>query len=213
MGDFPTPGDLNAEVNRVYRERLPTAPARLSRNAPEHEWLRQQWLDIRDEVLNNWVNGLYWERFPDGPMTLDPENPDHNYYVNGWIEIRDAIMDNSPLPPDHDDGGDNPDPPDWMSQVSYDIHKALEDNWHEVPQELQGDVRLFASDGVELVRSAWEAGLITHEHSYDGGWQSEKLLLFTEGHELWLGAVISAWWENGVIRAYLALSTNPVSDP
>lgn len=207
MGDFPTRDDLYAEVNNVYRERLPTAPVRLSRAAPEHEWLRQQWLDMRDEVLNQWVNGLYWERYPDGPMTLDPENPDHNDYVNGWIEIRDAIMDNSPLPPDDDDNGDNPDPPDWMSHVSYDIHKALEEHWDEVPPELQADVRLFASDGVEIVRKAWEAGLITHERSYDDGWESEPLILFTE--ELWLMAKISAWWEDGLIRAYLAFGTRP----
>jgi hypothetical protein len=199
VGDFPTRDDLYAEVNREYRSRLPTAPERLSRTAPEHEWLREQWLDIRDEVLNKWVNGLYWERFPDGPPTLDPENPDHNYYVNGWIEIRDAIMDNSPLPPVDDD---NVDPPDVLSQVSYDIYASLNANWHEIPPEHQDDLRLFASDGPEEVRQAWEAGLITHDRL--DGWECEPLIIMTA--EWNVLAKISAWWEDGLVHAYLAVA-------
>ncbi len=191
MAEVPTREEIYAQVDERFRASVPDAPAKLSGTKPEHEWYRQQWLEIRDQAVNDWTDSLYWARYPDGPEKIDPENPDHNRYVNGWIEIRDAIMSNSPLPPVDDE-----DLVVDMSPARWGIQQSLHEILAEVPSELHNDVRAFGDEAVDLIYEAYHLSVVGR--SRDSAWSSDWHDLPRRPNEaLWRLRVVAWWDENG----------------
>jgi hypothetical protein len=86
---LPTRDQLNAEVDRQFREQYPQAPERLD---PDQAAWVNAWLGIRDQVLNAWTDEVLFRFFPDAGQ-LDPNNPNDAQLIEYWTDIRDQIRD------------------------------------------------------------------------------------------------------------------------
>jgi hypothetical protein len=151
--DYPTREQLYAEVDDWFRSERPDAPAKFSKDAPEHEALRKEWVGIRDVILAEYVNRVYWEVYPDAPIKIDPADPAHDRYEKGWLEIRDQIMSAAPQPPVHEGERD-------LSRIRASALEHIEYRLTEIREELHSDIRATIETMVDNYRSAIETGAI-----------------------------------------------------
>ena len=100
---IPTQAQLYEEVDRRFAIEQPDAPRRLDPDDPNQAAWVARWLELRDEVLNDWTNFVFNEYFPDRG-TLDASDPDAEY----WRDIQHQIgtgesgrwsWDQPPVPP------------------------------------------------------------------------------------------------------------------
>ena len=59
---------------------------------PDHQSWVDEWLRIRDEVLNETTNHYFFEQYPAAPAHLDPDDTDQVGYVAEWLRIRDELL-------------------------------------------------------------------------------------------------------------------------
>jgi hypothetical protein len=90
----PTRTELNAEVDRQFRGRHPDAPKRLDDDDPGQAPLVEEWLEIRDGVVNEWTDRVFFERFP-AAGKLDPNDPGDKQLIEYWLDIRNQIRDDA----------------------------------------------------------------------------------------------------------------------
>ena len=95
-GTLPTPRQLNAEVDRRFREFFPDAPKRLDPNDPKQAKLVDTWLGLRDAILNEWTDRVFFSFFPHAPKRLDPNRSDDAPLIDFWTDIRRQIRDGPP---------------------------------------------------------------------------------------------------------------------
>jgi hypothetical protein len=186
MAQVPTREEIYAEVDRLFRQDFPDAPARLS-NRREDEWYRDTWLAIRDKVLYSLTDHVFYEHAPDAPYPLDPnsDSDDDKRYVREWIEIRDRIMDNAPFPPvgDVDDLID-------MSDVRQGIEQSLKDVLEETSADLHDEIRSVAATAPDKIYDAFLMG----DLAYGGTWRSDPVPLV--GPEGAWRLYVEAWWDS-----------------
>jgi hypothetical protein len=91
----PTRTELHAEVDRLFREQHPDAPAKLDPKDPDQSDLVHAWLAIRDKVANEWTNKVFFEHFP-AAGKLDPTDPGDQQLIDYWLDIRNLIRDGTP---------------------------------------------------------------------------------------------------------------------
>lgn len=84
---LPTRPQLNAEVDRIFREFFPNAPKRLDPNDPTQADLVDTWLGIRDGILDQWTDIIFFSFFPNAPKKLDPSKPDDAQLIEFWGDI------------------------------------------------------------------------------------------------------------------------------
>lgn len=94
---IPTRDELNAEVDRQFRDHFPSAPERLDPDDPAHEGMVKEWVVIRDDVLNDWTNEVFYDFFPEigRGNKIDPNNPEHAAYIDYWNDIHSQIKEGS----------------------------------------------------------------------------------------------------------------------
>jgi hypothetical protein len=90
----PTQAQLHDEVDRIYHERHADAPYRLDPDDPDHRPYVDIWLEIRDDVVNEWANTVFFEYFPHAGK-LDPNDPNDANLIEYWLDIRDQIRDDA----------------------------------------------------------------------------------------------------------------------
>jgi hypothetical protein len=90
----PSQAQLYDEVDRLYHERHPDAPYKLDRDDPEHRPWVERWLEIRDDVVNEWTNQVFFTWFPSAGK-LDPNDPADGEMIRCWLDIRDQIRDDA----------------------------------------------------------------------------------------------------------------------
>lgn len=56
---IPTRDELNAAVDKLYLERHPDAPNPIDPDNPDHRPWQDEWLAIREEVVNQWVDNIF----------------------------------------------------------------------------------------------------------------------------------------------------------
>ena len=85
--------ELNAEVDRVFRDWFPDAPERLDPDDAEQATMVQEWARLRDDTLNIWTNEAFYEFFPEIAQgtKIDPSNPEHAGYADYWNDIYHQI--------------------------------------------------------------------------------------------------------------------------
>jgi hypothetical protein len=199
MGQVPTREQLYEEVDRLFRQEFPDAPAVLSRG-PADEWYRDAWLGIRDNVLNTLTDEIFFDGAPGAPYPLDPDNDAHDTYVKEWIEIRNMVLDNAPMLPigDIDDDKHFVD----MYYVRAGIEDSLQDVLAEAPESIHAEIRTHGATADAKVYDAFLVGDI----STGATWWSEPIVWnFPEG--TWR-LYIAAWWEESndqSLHARLAL--------
>ena len=99
MANYKTKEELYAEVDRLFRDEYPDAPAQLSKDDPSQEALRRDWLTYRDVVLSSEADRIYWELHPEAPIKIDPQDPAQHRWVAVWNEIYQRVASFSPQPP------------------------------------------------------------------------------------------------------------------
>jgi hypothetical protein len=151
--EYPTREQLYAEVDAWFRSERPSAPAKFSKDAPEHAELRKEWIGIRDVILAEYVNRVYWELYPDAPIKIDPDDPAHDRYERGWLEIRDRIMSAAPQPPVHEGELD-------LSRVRASCLEHIEYVMDQIREELYSDLRATVETMVDNYRTAIDTGVI-----------------------------------------------------
>lgn len=92
---IPTRRQLNNEVDRQFRERYPDAPDSLDRNNPRHARFITAWLELRDDVLNEWTDNVFHEFFP-AVGSLDRNDPSQAEFIDYWTDIRHQILEDAP---------------------------------------------------------------------------------------------------------------------
>jgi hypothetical protein len=92
---LPTREQLNHEVDRRFFAANPGAPARLDPDDPSHAALVNDWLERRDDLLNEWVGDVFRRFYPDAGR-LDPNDSNDAQLIEFWLDIRDAIRDGTP---------------------------------------------------------------------------------------------------------------------
>jgi hypothetical protein len=95
-GTLPTRKQLNAEVDRMFREFLPDAPKKLDPKDPKQADLVDTWLGIRDGILDQWTDKVFFSFFPNAPKKLDPSKSDDAQLIKFWSDIRHQIRDGPP---------------------------------------------------------------------------------------------------------------------
>ena len=58
----PSQAQLYDEVDRLYHEHHPDAPYKLDPDDPEHRPWVERWLEIRDDVANEWTNEVFFSQ-------------------------------------------------------------------------------------------------------------------------------------------------------
>jgi hypothetical protein len=91
----PTRAQLHEEVDRQFRDRYPSAPTQLDPDDPEQAELVAAWLELRDEVVNEWTDAIFAQLFPDTGR-LDPADSNHAHLIEYWLDLRDQIRDDAP---------------------------------------------------------------------------------------------------------------------
>ena len=87
---IPTQTQLYEEVDRRFAADHPDAPQRLDPDDPnQHQWV-QEWLQIRDQTLNEWTDYVFYEFFPYA-QRLDPSNPGDTDLIEYWKDIQHQI--------------------------------------------------------------------------------------------------------------------------
>ena len=87
---IPTKAQLFEEVDRRFAADHPDAPQRLDPDDPNQQQWVQDWVQIREQILNEWTDYVFFEFFPDG-HTLDPSNPDDAVLIEYWKDIQHQI--------------------------------------------------------------------------------------------------------------------------
>ena len=160
--EYPTREQLYAEVDDWFRSERPDAPATFSKDAPEHEALRKEWIGIRDVILAEYVNRVYWELYPDAPIKIDPADPAHDRYERGWLEIRDQIMSAAPQPPVHEGELD-------LSRIRASCLEHIEYRLDEIREELHSDIRATVETMVDNYRTALRDGTVSSDDQWRSG--------------------------------------------
>jgi hypothetical protein len=93
---LPTRQQLNAEVDRMFREFFPDAPKQLDPNDPKQADLVETWLGVRDAILDQWTDRVFFSFFPNAPKKLDPNRPEDAQLIDFWTDIRQQIRDGMP---------------------------------------------------------------------------------------------------------------------
>jgi hypothetical protein len=93
---LPTMQQLDAEVDRVFREFFPDAPKHLDPDDPKQTELVDTWFGIRDGILDEWTDQVFFSFFPRAPRKLDPNNPDDAQLIDFWTDMRRQIRDGVP---------------------------------------------------------------------------------------------------------------------
>lgn len=94
---LPTTEELNAEVDRQFHDSFPSAPEKLDPDDPAQDSFVQEWLGIRDRVLNDWTDGIFYDFFPEitRGTRLDPGNSAHAQYIDYWNDIYHQLKNGS----------------------------------------------------------------------------------------------------------------------
>jgi hypothetical protein len=92
---IPTQAQLYEEVDRRFAAEHPDAPQRLDPDDPNQQQWVQQWLEIRDQTLNEWTDYVFYEYFPDAHR-LDPANPEDADLIAYWKDIQHQINTGEP---------------------------------------------------------------------------------------------------------------------
>lgn len=87
---IPTQAQLYEEVDRRFAAQHPDAPQRLDPDDPNQQQWVQEWLQIRDQTLNEWTDYVFYEFFPDAHK-LDPSNPADADLIEYWKDIEHQI--------------------------------------------------------------------------------------------------------------------------
>lgn len=90
---LPTRPQLNAEVDRMFREFFPDAPKRLDPTDSKQADLVDTWLGVRDGILDQWTDRVFFSFFPNAPRKLDPSKSDDAQLIEFWGDIRHQIRD------------------------------------------------------------------------------------------------------------------------
>jgi hypothetical protein len=186
MVDWPTREELYAQVDEWFRRDHPDAPARLSADAPGHAEWREDWLRMRDVLLDEIVNRAYWDMHPDAPIKIDPDNPAHERYEAIWLALRQAILVNAPEPPL--DAGEID-----VSQLRSMCYELVAYRWDEIREELHSDIRAtietMIDNYVTAVRDGtapniWESGIVelTSNEDPDHKVKIQLHAMFYQGH-------------------------------
>jgi hypothetical protein len=93
---LPSRQQLNAEVDRVFREFFPNSPRQLDPDDPKQADLVDSWLGVRDGILDEWTDRVFFSFFPKAPRRLDPNNPDDAQLIDFWTDMRQQIRDGVP---------------------------------------------------------------------------------------------------------------------
>ena len=87
---IPTQAQLFEEVDRQFAEAHPDAPQRLDPDDPNQQQWVQEWIQLRDQILNDWTDYVFYEHFP-AANRLDPNNPDDADLIAYWKDIHHQI--------------------------------------------------------------------------------------------------------------------------
>jgi hypothetical protein len=197
---IPSRDELYGEVDKLFREKHPSAPARLSRTSATHAEWRRDWLEMRDVLLNAVVDRIYWQRHPQAPLQIDPNDPEHDAYRQYWLDIRGAIMGNAPEPEDRDGDG--------LADVDVSGVRARYDYVIETHAVLYGrddlavPVREFSERALGYAAAAAAGGDSMGE--LDGIWEyGEEIRAEGQGETLWVTAKV--WWEGPTLSGDLEI--------
>lgn len=138
----PTREQLNEETDRLFRSFLPDAPERLDPNDPDQAGYVENWIAIRDGLLDDWTDAAFSEIFPGrARATLDPADQATPQLTAYWHDIRVEILEgagqydwrsNPPADPAAAPaGGDEVDTTGWPSLYEGDLDV---DGWVETLQ-------------------------------------------------------------------------------
>lgn len=87
---LPTRDQLYEETDRRYFERYPDGPRVIDPHDSSHDDYERAWLQIRDEVLNEWTDQVFYGFFPDAGR-LDPNDPNDGQLIDYWNDIKIQI--------------------------------------------------------------------------------------------------------------------------
>ncbi len=87
---IPTQAQLYEEVDRRFAADHPDAPQRLDPDDPNQQQWVQEWLQIRDQTLNEWTDYVFYEYFPHA-QRLDPSNSADADLIAYWKDIQHQI--------------------------------------------------------------------------------------------------------------------------
>jgi len=88
---LPTRDELLRNVDARFRERVPTAPAKLDPNDTSQAELIDIWWETYHEVLSKMTDESFFAFFPDAPEHLDPADPKQADLVAYWKDIAAQI--------------------------------------------------------------------------------------------------------------------------
>jgi hypothetical protein len=87
---LPTREQLYEETDRRYYERYPDGPRVIDPDDSTHDDYERAWLEIRDQLLNEWTDSVFYEFFPDAGR-LDPGDPNDGQLIEYWNDIKIQI--------------------------------------------------------------------------------------------------------------------------
>lgn len=92
---IPTQAQLYEEVDRRFAAAHPDAPQRLDPDDPDQQQWVNEWLQLRDQTLNEWTDYVFYEYFPHAHK-LDPADPADADLIAYWKDIHHQICNGEP---------------------------------------------------------------------------------------------------------------------
>jgi len=88
---LPTRDELLTNVDARFRERVPSAPAKLDPSDASHAELIDIWWEVYHQVLSQMTDEAFFSFFPNAPDHLDPNDPNQADLVAYWKDIAAQI--------------------------------------------------------------------------------------------------------------------------
>jgi len=135
---LPTRDELLTKVDARFRERFPTAPARLDPNDESQAEMIDGWYDVHREILSKLTDEAFFSLYPDAPERLDPSDSAHATYIEYWNDIAAQIDGRQGQYDWSSAKAQDPDAQEPIEMPAQDGSKQLDDRIHYVHTLMQG---------------------------------------------------------------------------
>jgi len=88
---LPTRDELLTNVDARFRERVPSAPAKLDPSDASHAEMIDIWWEVYHQVLSQMTDDTFFSFFPNAPDKLDPNDSNQALLVEYWKDIAAQI--------------------------------------------------------------------------------------------------------------------------